>query len=255
MPTDRLPQKWWWPPNNPGDNYLISQLDQNNPVVACDPRVDQEDTYLMDGVTDIHDPRVVHTQVNSTYDGDDQGVTPYDYGNISDTSTSGADLGTGVYVDAHDTTYPHDNIDGGIFLTDLPAVSQVRNGSGTPSSCSQFVYGNLSQYNTSPDVPGITQAQTHTVGGTSGCADSSNLITVLHSYDTSGNLVSSTDGDTHLGCTIGSSSYSACATYDASTYDTHIVGAANALNQQAGSVYDPGSAGGFGQWLTSLTDV
>ncbi len=37
--------------HDPGNHYLISQLDQNNPVVVCDPRVSYEDTYQIDGST------------------------------------------------------------------------------------------------------------------------------------------------------------------------------------------------------------
>src|SRR5258708_5031675 len=220
---------------NPGQTQLLSELDQNNPVVVCDPRVIEEKTYQVDGVATLSgyttNANVVYKDVHYEHDKDNQGVSGYDYGNLDNTDATGNDVG-GTHVVTHSTFYPHDDLTGQVvYLTDLPALTQARDGSGTPQSCSQFVYGNNSQYNAAPNLPSVTQAQTHTVGGTSGCGDSSNLITVFHTYDASGNPVTGIDGDTHKGCTIGSSSYSACATYDASTYNTHLLSAANALNQ------------------------
>ncbi|HVB22203.1 MAG TPA: hypothetical protein VNG51_09685, partial [Ktedonobacteraceae bacterium] len=217
------------PPNNPGDTQLISELDQNNPVLVCDPRVTQEDDYQIDGVTtNYQDPRVVHTTTTTAY------VSGPDYGNISNVGTSGND--SSDTITSHQQFYPNDNIGGNIYLTDLPAITQTWDGSGTPYSCSQAIYGSNTNATTPPTVPGVTQEQSHTVGGTSGCSDNSNLITVQHGYDVSGNPITGIDGDGHLGCTSGSSTYSACAVYD--SFATHITTAKNALNQTTSYGYD-----------------
>ncbi|HVB25739.1 MAG TPA: hypothetical protein VNG51_27630, partial [Ktedonobacteraceae bacterium] len=108
-------------------------------------------------------------------------------------------------------------------------LSSLLPSSGTPYSCSQVIYGSNTNATTPPTVPGVTQEQSHTVGGTNGCSDNSNLITVQHGYDVSGNPITGIDGDGHLGCTSGSSTYSACAVYD--SFATHITTAKNALNQ------------------------
>ena len=59
----------------------------------------------------------------------------------------------------------------------------------------------------------------------------------------------------HKGCTVGSSTYSACLAYDA-TFSTLPVSAANALNQTATLGYgtNTDATGGFGLWPTSATD-
>jgi hypothetical protein len=99
---------------DPGGSYLFSQLDHNNPVVVCDPRVTQTDSYKVDGVTNLagylSDARVVHTTVNTTYDGDNQGISAaYDYGNVSKVDTTGNDVGGLHFVQAS-TYYPNDNL-------------------------------------------------------------------------------------------------------------------------------------------------
>ena len=245
------------PPNNPGDHYLISQLDQNNPVVVCDPRVTQDDSYQVDGVTDLNhytsDARVVHSTTTDSYDTDNQGVSAYDYGNLSNVDTTGNDVG-GMHIVTHSTFYPNDNLPGNVFLTNLPAITQTRDGSGTPFACSQAVYQNNSSVTTSPSLPGVSQQQDYAKAGNGGCTGSSNLITVQHTYDSSGNPITGVDGDNHLGCTSGSSQYSACAIYDSSTYNAHLTNAINARNQTTGYAYATSSSGGYGQWLTSITD-
>ncbi len=246
--------------SDPGGSQLISELDENNPVVVCDPRVTHEDLYLVDGVTDINgylsDARVVHKHIDYQHDTDDQGVSAYDYGNTTNIAISGNDLGSTDFI-THQTFYPHDDISGGIYLTDLPAIVQTQDGtnsqSGTPVACSQYIYGANSSVTTSPTLPGATQAQAYTVVGSNGCTGSANLITTKASYDASGNPITTIDGDNHLGCTSGSNTYSTCATYD--SLAVHIVKVVNANNQTITSSYDSSASGGFGEWLTSQTDV
>jgi len=84
------------------------------------------------------------------------------------------------------------------------------------------------------------------------CTGTNNLITVQHTYDTSGNAITAIDGDGHLGCTENGNQYSACAVYDSA--DAHILTATNALNQATTYTYATDATGGFGEWLTAETD-
>jgi YD repeat-containing protein len=241
------------PPNNPGDQYLISQLDQNNPVVVCDPRITQEDDYTLDGVTtNLSDPRVVHKTTSYSYDTNNKsGISGYDYGNLSEMDESDNYPSPSQIVTTQ-TYYPNDNVGSGIYLTSLPAITQTQDGSNTPYACSQSVYGNNSNATTPPSLPDVTQAQSYSIAGSGGCTGTNNLITVQHTYDASGNAVTAIDGDGHLGCTENGNQYSACAMYDSA--DTHILTATNALNQATTYTYATDSTGGFGEWLTAETD-
>ncbi|GHO64329.1 hypothetical protein KSC_032210 [Ktedonobacter sp. SOSP1-52] len=238
---------------NPGDTKLISLLDQNNPVVVCDPRATQEDDYQVDGVTDLGhyttDARVLHKTITTSYDGDNQGVGTYDYGNVSKVDVTANDVG-GAHFITRNTFYPKDNIGSGQYLTDLSAQSFLQDASNNIYSCTASVYGSNTAYNQAPTLPQATQNIAYLTNG--GCTGSS--VTVKHGYDASGTPITGIDGDNHLGCTSGSSQYSACATYD--TFDAHLLTAANAKNQTVTYTYDANSAnGGFGQWLLSETDA
>jgi RHS repeat-associated protein len=242
--------------SDPGGTQLSSELDENNPVVVCDPRVTSENTYQVDGVTDINgyqsDSRVVTRHIAYSHDTDDQGVSHYDYGNTNNIDVSGNDLGGNHFV-THYTMYPHDDLGNNIYLVNLPAITQTQDGSGNPVSCGQFVYGANTNATTAPNVPDVTQQQDHTVAGSSGCGDSTNLITVKHGYDASGNLINSIDGNNNQGCPSSSPTYSVCAGYD--SFAIHPASITNAKNQTTTYGYTTTAAGGFGQWLTSTTDV
>src|SRR6266567_3889867 len=240
--------------SDPGGTQLSSELDENNPVVVCDPRVTSEDTYQVNGVTGINgyqsDSRVVTKHTTYSHDTDDQGVSQYDYGNTNNTDVSGNDLGGSHFV-THSTMYPHDDLGNNIYLVNLPAITQVRDASSPPFNaftCDQVVYGSNTNATTAPTVPDVTQAQSYTAAGCGG-----DLVTVKHSYDASGNPITATDGDNHQGCPSGSPAYSACASYD--SFAAHLVSATNAKNQTTTYSYATTAAGGFGQWQTSTTDV
>jgi RHS repeat-associated protein len=240
--------------SDPGGTQLSSELDRNNPVVVCDPRVTSEDTYQVNGVTDLNgyqsDSRVVHKQTAYSHDTDDQGVSHYDYGNTNNIDVSGNDLGGSHFV-THATMYPHDDLGNNIYLVNLPAITQVRDASSPPFdafTCDQFVYGSNSNATTAPNVPDVTQAQSYTATGCGG-----DLVTVKHSYDVSGNPITATDGDNHQGCPAATPTYSACASYD--SFAAHLTSATNAKNQTTSYGYTTTAAGGFGQWLTSETNV
>jgi RHS repeat-associated protein len=244
------------PTVDPGGQYMISQLDHNNPVVVCDPRVTQVDTYKVDGVTDLNgylsDARVVHTTVNTTYDGNNQGVSAYDYGNVSKVDTTGNDVGGLHFVQAS-TYYPNDNLGSNVYLTNLPAFAQDLDGSGTSFGCTAFIYGANTTTSQAPTTPEVTK-QAEYVQQHAGCT--STTVMTQHTYDSSGNPITAIDGDEHLGCALAGSTtqYSACATYDG--FATHLTHALNAKNQSVAYLYNATLAStGFGQWLMGTTDA
>ncbi|MBV9615556.1 MAG: hypothetical protein JO031_08875, partial [Ktedonobacteraceae bacterium] len=244
------------PSVDPGGQYLISQLDHNNPVVVCDPRVTKVDTYKVDGVTDLNgylsDARVVHTTVNTTYDGDNQGVSAYDYGNVSKVDTTGNDVG-GLHFIQASTYYPNDNLGSNVYLTNLPAFAKDLDGSGTSYGCTASIYGANTAATQAPTTPEVAQ-QVGYVQQHAGCTSSA--VTTQHTYDSSGNPITAIDGDGHLGCELAGSTtqYSACATYDG--FGTHLTHALNAKNQAVTYRYDTTQAStGYGQWLMGTTDA
>lgn len=234
---------------DPGPSYLFSELDEGNPVIVCDPRVAVQDTYLTDNVTgDTTDPRVVHTTVSTTYDGNNQGVNAYDYGNVDTVDTTGNDVG-GQHIIQQTRYFPNDNVGNNVYLTDLPAFSSISDGT-TYWHCQAWVYTPNGSAPHAPTQPEATQ-QLGYLDPHAGCAGT--LISTQHSYDSSGNPITGTDPDGHLGCHSGSSQYSACASYD--SFDTHLTTASNAKNQITTYHYDSSASGGYGQWLMSTTDA
>ena len=238
---------------DPGNSYLFSPLDRNNPTLVCDPRTSQTDSYLTDGVTNtITNASVVHTTTTPTYDGNTCGAQHYDYGNVTKTAETANDVGGAQIVNT--TLFcPNDLISSGIYLTNQPAQTQTLDGSGTQYGCTQNYYGGNTSVTTVPTVPSVTRTDEFTpyTGGCTGAA-----LTTLHSYDSSGNSITGTDPDGHQGCTSGSSQYSACATYDSSSFNTHLLTATNAKNQVTTYDYDPDAPeAGYGQWLMAKTDA
>jgi YD repeat-containing protein len=241
-------------PYDPGNHYLFSELDKNNPVVVCDPRISQQDTYQVDGVTNIAgyqgDARVVHKTVNTSYDGDNRGVGGYDYGNVNTVDTTSNDVG-GFHFIQNTAYYPNDNINGLVYLTDLPAFVTNQDGAGTYFGCTAMVYGNNASAPHAPNVPSVSQ-QIGYPNQSGGCAPPT--ISTQHAYNNSGNPIAATDADGHLGCTMNGAQYSACASYDG--FQTHLTQALNAKNQAANYHYDTGLAsGGYGQWLLASSDA
>src|SRR5260221_14763393 len=84
-----------------------------------------------------------------------------------------------------------------VYLTDLPAITQTRDGSGNPVSCSQAIYGSNTTATAALNLPAVTKQQDHITAGSRGCGSTPNLITVQHTYDTTGNPVTDTHGDNH----------------------------------------------------------
>ena len=243
------------PPSNIGTTELSSELDQNNPVVVCDPRVTQADDYTVDGVTDMNgyqgDSRVLHKTTTTSYDGDNQGsshANGYDYGNVSRVDTTANDVNGQHFVSGM-TYYPNDNLGSNVYLTDLASYAFLQDGSGNRQTCSASQYGGNNAPNQAPSSDLVTSSLAYVNPG--GCSGST--VATQHTYDASGVVLTGIDGDGHKGCTSGSNQYSACATYD--SFDTHLLSGTNAKNQTTSYAYDSSAAGGFGQWETSTTDV
>ncbi len=85
--------------------------------------------------------------------------------------------------------------------------------------------------------------------------------TTTTAYDPYGNTIGGTDADAnagisgHTGCTVGSTAYTSCASYD-STFDAFQTGATNALNQSGSTSYANTTAlFGYGTWPISATDA
>lgn len=242
---------------DPGGNFLFSPLDRNNPVMVCDPRATTVKSYLTDGLSSVSDPNVVNTTTNYTFDGWNCGSnykSGYDYGNVSKQDVTSNDAGS-LHLINDTQTCPNDNISGSnsIYLTSLPAETQMEDGAGTIYGCHVNFYNGNSSFTVAPNQPDVTRTEDHTASS-GGCTSPGQLIVTLHSFDAFGNAITATDPDTHFGCTSGSAMYSACATYD--TLATHLLTATNAKNQTTTYDYD-GDAGeaGYGQWLMSTTDV
>jgi YD repeat-containing protein len=80
------------------------------------------------------------------------------------------------------------------------------------------------------------------------------VVTTLHSFDATGNAVTATDPDGHLGCTSGNNQYSACATYD--SFGAHLLTDTNAKQQTTTYEYDQDAPeADYGEWLMSQTDA
>jgi YD repeat-containing protein len=126
----------------------------------------------------------------------------------------------------------------------------MQDGSGTQYGCTQNFYGGNSNALATPTLTSLTRVDAYTAY-TGGCTGT--VTTTLHSYDASGNAITGTDADGHLGCPSGAQQYSACATYD--SMGVHLLTATNAKNQVTTYEYDQGAAeAGFGEWLMSETD-
>ncbi|HEY1349190.1 MAG TPA: RHS repeat-associated core domain-containing protein [Ktedonobacteraceae bacterium] len=238
---------------DPGSGQLFSELDHNNPLLVCDPRPTGQNVYLTDGVTStITDARVVHLTTVQNYDGNGCGEG-YDYGNLTARDETAND-DAGIHLITETVYCPNDTLSSGIFLTNLVAKTYTQDQNGNQYGCHANLYGSNTGDLQAPSMPAVTHAEDHTSynGTPQNCVGPINAT--LHTYDSSGNVITSTDPDNHPGCTSGSVQYSACATYD-SVYQTHLISAVNAKNQTTTSSYDSSAAGGFGQWLTGRSDA
>ncbi len=244
------------------DGNLVSELDHNNPVAACDIQTSQVDNYTYDGSTASGAPhktttyqydsygRVTQTTVTSN----DGGATGSPTTIITKTSYIWNDA---VSVQAASVT--------GTYLISFVAFTDTEDSSGNRYSCRYTSYDG--QAYATGQQSGLTLGEATTVDKYTNCGtkannftDQSGLIRTTSTYDVFGNRLTTTDPDAnagisgHTGCTVGSTQYSTCTAYD-TTFGMLPRSTTNALNQTASIGYTQSAAGGFGLWPTSTTDV
>ncbi|HEV7129358.1 MAG TPA: hypothetical protein VGN32_18130, partial [Ktedonobacterales bacterium] len=135
----------------------------------------------------------------------------------------------------------------GTYLIDYPAFSDSEDSHGNRYACSYTSYDGRG-YGTGQQS-GLTLGEATTSDHyASSCGTAANgwtpsgLLRTTSSYDTYGNPLTTDDPDAnagngaHLGCVVGSTSYSTCAAYD-STFATLPTTSKNALNQTSSTGY------------------
>jgi RHS repeat-associated protein len=138
----------------------------------------------------------------------------------------------------------------GHYLVDYPAFNDTEDISGNRYRCSYTSYDGQSF--TTGQTSGLTLGELTTQDHYTGCGTSpsftpSGQIRTTSAYDVFGDMVASSDADAnagvagHTGCTVGSTAYSACTSFD-NTFDVHPTASANALNQTATTGYQPAGA-------------
>jgi RHS repeat-associated protein len=148
----------------------------------------------------------------------------------------------------HNTAYIQDtslaltsNSATGHYLVDYPAFNDIEDTGGNRFSCNYTTYDGMTW--NSGEQSALTQGQVTTSFGFAGCgtpgnnfSDQTGASSTHHTYDVVGNQLTTTDPDAsagvagHTGCTVGSTAYTACATFDG-TFGTLPTSSANALNQ------------------------
>jgi YD repeat-containing protein len=246
------------------DGNLVSELDHNNPVAACDIQTSQVDDYTSDGSTASGVPHKTTTYQYDSYGRVTQTTTTSNDGGATGSPTTIITKTSYVWNDAVSVTPASAT---GTYLIDFPAFTDTEDTSGNRYSCSYTSYDG--QAYATGQQSGLTLGEATTVDQYTNCGtkannftDQSGLLRTNSTYDVFGNLLTTTDPDAnagisgHTGCTPtgGSGTYTTCTNYD-TTFHALPVSSANALNQTASIGYTQSAAGGFGLWPTSTTDV
>ncbi|HEU5383590.1 MAG TPA: RHS repeat-associated core domain-containing protein [Ktedonobacteraceae bacterium] len=238
------------------DGMLISDLDHNNPVVVCDIHPSEQVHKTYDGASNP-----LTTTTDDTYDS---------YGRVTqETTTSNGGTPTEIVKKTwyvwNDSITATTTSASGTYLINFPAFTATEDGSGNRLQCGYVDY----------DGPTYASGQTSTLtkglatnkGAYTDCGtaannyDATGLVSTVTSYDASGNVIGSDDADAdadisgHTGCTVGSTQYTTCTTYD-STFKVFSTAASNALNQTNSTSYSNATAlFGYGTWPMSTTDA
>jgi len=236
------------------DGKLVSSLDHNNPVAACDIQQNQQTTQTFDGSSNP-----VSTTTNDTYD---------IYGRITqEATTSNGGTPTKVVKNIayvwNDTVTATQTSASGTYIIKNIAFTDTEDGSGNRLACSYTSYDGQS-YLTGP-TSALTGGLATTKTSYSNCGTSSNSYapsgpsTVTLTYNAYGNAVGNDDADAnagisgHTGCTINSAQYTNCTAYDG-TFDVFQTSLSNALNQTTSTSYaNTGGLFGYGTWPLSRT--
>jgi RHS repeat-associated protein len=238
------------------DGKLVSALDHNNPVAVCDIRKTQQKVQIFDGSSNS-----VVTTTSWSYDNYDRVTQEVTTGN-GGTPAQVVKNYSYVWNDAVQATQSSAS---GTYLIDFVALSTVEDGSGNRLSCQYTSYDG--QGYATGQTSALTLGEATEKDAYADCGSSSNNYTPTGKsaattvYDVYGNVVASTDADAnagiggHVGCTVGSSQYTSCTTYD-STFAVYPIASANALNQVSRTSYaNTGATFGYGTWPQSTTDV
>ena len=153
----------------------------------------------------------------------------------------------------------------GTYIIDTVASTNTEDGSGNRLQCGTSSYDG--QGYATGQTSALTGGQATSQTDDTGCGNASNnyatsgATTTTTAYDAYGDVTGTSDADAnagisgHTGCTIGSTQYSDCASYD-STFDVFQTGDTNALNQESTTSYaNTNALFGYGTWPVSSTDA
>ena len=241
------------------DGNLVSELDHNNPVAACDIQTSQVDDYTDDGSSASGVPDQTTTYVYDSY-----GRVTTKTVTVNDGSATGSPT-TLVYKTAYEWNDAVNPSTGqGVYLIDFPTFTDVQDTAGNRYSCTGKGYDGQSAtgQNSGLTKGELTNVDQQTFCGTSpNFTDQSGLVRTTYTYDSFGNQASSKDADASVGisghtttCFGTGPSASTCTQYD-TTFDALSVATENALGQQEQTGYTQNITGGYGLWQTSTTDV
>jgi RHS repeat-associated protein len=244
---------------------LISELDIGNSVALCDIAPSQVDTYRIDGGSQASAP---HLTTSNAYDALGRVTSK------SQTSNDGGGPGSPTTIVRKAAYGWNDSVTAtptsatGTYLIDFPAFGDVEDTAGSRYQCRYASYDG--QANTQGQTPALTLGELTRSDVYTGCGSAANgfapsgQISVTHTYDALGNLLTTDDADAlggnsaHLGCTVGTGTFSSCAAFDG-TFGTLPTSLTNALNQTTTTGYQAPLAGtptgGFGLWPVSATDA
>jgi RHS repeat-associated protein len=240
---------------------LVSELDFDNPLALCDVKPVQEDSLQVDGGSQTTAPHQTVTYAYDTFGRLVTGTTTSSDGGATGSPTSIVGKITYVWNDAVSATASSAT---GSYLIDAPAFVDVEDTAGNRYKCRYASYDGqpLATGQTSGLRLGEpTRTDTYTSCGTAANGFTpSGQISTTSTYDVFGNAVATNDPDAvagnaaHVGCTVGSGTFSACQAYDG-TFGSLPVAGVNALNQRSMTGYQATAAGGFGLWPVSAADA
>src|SRR5262249_50727563 len=134
----------------------------------------------------------------------------------------------------------------GTYLVDVPAFHDVEDAAGARYRCGYTSYDGLgyalgANASLRLGMPTRTDVYTSCRTAANGFTPSGQ-VSITHTFDASGNLLTTDDPDAlagvaaHLGCAVGGATFSTCLAYDG-TFAALPVSVTNALNQRGSIGY------------------